>query len=103
MGFFNKLHPSRERGDTGIEIEPTRSQVPMSTAIGEKAVGNDVPEVQNDWLKVPEEAVPAGDAQHGIQKIEAVTLTWSKKSLAALLIKYVRRYKTLYLLWLTEI
>jgi hypothetical protein len=103
MSFFSKLRPSRERDDTGIEIEPTRSQVPASTAIGEKVVGNDVPEGQNDWLKLPEEAVPAGDAQHGIQKIEAVTLTWSKKSLAALLVKYVRRYKTLCLLWLTEI
>ena len=42
---------------------------------------------QDDWVKVPEEAIPAQDAQQGIQKIEAVTLTWGKKSLAALLIK----------------
>lgn len=47
-----------------------------------------------DWVKVPDEVVPTADAQHGIQKIEAVTLTWSKKSLAALLIKYVFDHPT---------
>jgi hypothetical protein len=44
-------------------------------------------EAQNDWVKVSEASVPAEDAQYGIKKIEAVTLTWSKKSLAALLCK----------------
>jgi hypothetical protein len=42
---------------------------------------------QDDWVKVPQEAIPAQDAQQGIQKIEAVTLTWGKKSLTALLFK----------------
>lgn len=43
---------------------------------------------QDDWVKVPEDAMPAQDAQQGIEKIEAVTLTWKKSSLALLLIKY---------------
>lgn len=51
---------------------------------------NDVNAAENqDWVKVPEEVVVNPEAQHGVQKIEAVTLTWGKKSLAALLIKYV--------------
>jgi hypothetical protein len=95
MRISNKLSPLSQRDNNGSEIEPTRTQVPMSTAMGEKVVGAHVPESQNHWLKVPEKAIPASDAQHGIQKIEAVTLTWSKKSLAALLAKYVRRHTTL--------
>lgn len=35
------------------------------------------------------DAVPSPDVQLGVQKIEAVTLAWTKASLAALLIKYV--------------
>ena len=34
------------------------------------------------------DAVPSPDVQLGVQKIEAVTLAWSKASLAALLVKY---------------
>ena len=45
--------------------------------------------VESESLKPLPELVPDLDAQHGIQKIEAVTLSWSKASLAALLIKYV--------------
>lgn len=33
--------------------------------------------------------VPSEDAQRGVQKIEAVTLAWTKRSLVALLVKYV--------------
>lgn len=35
------------------------------------------------------DAVPNREAQLGVQKIEAVTLAWTKRWLAALLIKYV--------------
>ncbi|OAL50303.1 putative siderophore-dependent iron transporter [Pyrenochaeta sp. DS3sAY3a] len=38
-----------------------------------------------DWVKVPEDVVVNPTAQHGVQKIEAVTLTWGKWSLVALL------------------
>lgn len=40
-----------------------------------------------------EAVVPDQNAQAGVQKIEAVTLVWTKWSLAALLIKYVRSFK----------
>lgn len=35
------------------------------------------------------EEKPSEDAQNGVKKIEAVTLAWSKKSLAGVLILYV--------------
>jgi hypothetical protein len=37
-------------------------------------------------LQQPE--LPAEDLQHGVRDIEAITLTWSKKTLAFLFIKY---------------
>lgn len=33
--------------------------------------------------------IPDGSAQHGVQDVEAVTMTWSKKTLIAVFIKYV--------------
>lgn len=36
-----------------------------------------------------EDEKPSEDAQNGVRKIEAVTLAWSKKSLAGVLILYV--------------
>ncbi len=36
-----------------------------------------------------QKVTPNQDAQRGVQKIEAVTIAWSRKSLAALLIKYI--------------
>jgi hypothetical protein len=38
-----------------------------------------------EWLN-DKDVVPTEDAQHGVQKMEAVTLAWTKKSLAAMLI-----------------
>lgn len=35
----------------------------------------------------PDNAVPSEDVQVGVQKIEAVTLVWTKKSLVFLLVK----------------
>lgn len=45
--------------------------------------------VGGDPEKPADDAVPAQDAQLGVQKIEAVTLSWSKLGLIALLVKYV--------------
>ena len=35
------------------------------------------------------EVIPDGSAQHGVQDVEAVTMTWSKGTLIAVFIKYV--------------
>lgn len=39
--------------------------------------------------EVQKDEKPSEDAQNGVRKMEAVTLAWSKKSLAAVLILYV--------------
>jgi hypothetical protein len=94
MGFMNRLRPATQPDVSNNVIRPSSSQVPERNAPSatvnvntEKGVETTSPEAQNDWVKVSEASVPAEDAQYGIKKIEAVTLTWSKKSLAALLCK----------------
>lgn len=47
------------------------------------------PNMEGDTPEEDKEAMaPDQNAQAGVQKIEAVTLVWTKRSLAALLIKY---------------
>ena len=38
-------------------------------------------------LAAPEDVVPAEDAQRGVQDVEAVTLSWSKRSLIMVFVK----------------
>lgn len=48
--------------------------------------------VEVDPIKPTDDAVPSQDAQNGVQKMQAVTIAWSKKSLAGLLCGYVPSY-----------
>ena len=43
--------------------------------------------IAGDIEKPADDAVPDQDAQLGVQKIEAITLSWSKLGLIALLVK----------------
>ena len=62
---------------------------PVSTVQLDSEKGNNIgAAADTDDLKAFPDEVPDYDAQRGIQKIEATTLSWSKWSLAALLIKY---------------
>lgn len=89
---MNRIRPNIQPEVTNDAMQTPTDQVPdvppstgdVNTEKGARAVPS---EAQNDLPKVPEEAVPAEDAQYGIRKIEAVTLIWSKKSLTALLCK----------------
>lgn len=66
-------------GATPLGIEQTKSQAEIATA----SVGdNDQNELAD---KLP---APAEEAQQGIRDVEAVTLTWTKTSLAMAFIKY---------------
>lgn len=67
----------------------TASQEPETINMSEKKADDINVAESQDWVKVPEEVVVNPAAQHGVQKIEAVTLTWGKWSLVALLFKYV--------------
>jgi hypothetical protein len=51
---------------------------------------------EGSQVKSHEEAMPSEDAQNGVKKIEAVTLAWSKKSLAGVLILYVLSQRATY-------
>ena len=72
---------------TAMDVAQTPAPVPMVPFDSEKGEIIDTPGEPEDLKPFPD-AIPDLDAQHGIQKIEAVTLSWSKASLAALLIKY---------------
>lgn len=41
------------------------------------------------------EEIPDGSAQHGVQDVEAVTMTWSRGTLIAVFIKYVLNHSIL--------
>lgn len=45
------------------------------------------PRLHDDPEKPADDAIPNQEAQSGVQKIEAITLSWSTLGLAALLIK----------------
>jgi hypothetical protein len=48
-----------------------------------------------DIEKPADDAIPSQHAQLGVQKIEAITLSWSKLGLVALLVKYVPNLRPL--------
>lgn len=89
MANMDKL---RGRQTTG-EPEPTSNVTNVNGDIETQAA----PEITSDGKETganfadyqTKEELPTEDAQPGVQKIEAVTLAWTKKSLAALLCLYV--------------
>lgn len=87
MGVFTALKKPREAthdsadGTTGTVDE---SKTAHAT---DDAVPNDS-ESQGEHSS-EEDHRPAEDAQAGVREVEGVTLTWSKKSLVAVFIKYV--------------
>jgi hypothetical protein len=77
--FLEKLRP-------GVGRTANDAQTTTTTADPEIQVAMDT--IPDDLNKV-DDAVPAPDAQPGVRKIEAVTLAWTRTSLAALLGLYV--------------
>lgn len=89
MASLNAHHQSNSYElSTDIQaIEETEMQVNTAPAVPSKQAKSEQPDdITLD--KSLDDAVPNRDTQLGVQKIEAVTLAWSKKWLAALLIKY---------------
>lgn len=103
MSFLNKLRSGKSEEPSTIPIGPA---VPTATTNAEDleiqrdngdavamteqktAVGAD--DNADEDLKDEVER-PDADAQFGVQKVQAITLAWTKKSLAALLILYAMR------------
>lgn len=84
MSFLNKLRPGKGEEPqaapaTTDDLEIQRA--PETTVVNEK---NPDGTTADGDLK-PDLELPEASAQRGVQKIEAVTLTWTKKELAALL------------------
>jgi hypothetical protein len=83
MVSFPKFRPSFRRATTN---EAAADVVAMSTTTQggkDAAVVEPVP----DLTDKPAAELPAEDGQRGVQNVEAVTLIWSKKSLAMIFIK----------------
>lgn len=85
MSFLNKLRSSNRDGPV-LAQAPNNEDVEIQSGTNAIAPGegnNDVDMELKDKIETP-----TPDAQLGVQKIEAITLAWTKKSLAALLIMY---------------
>lgn len=91
MGILNNisaLGPGHQQ--TYGSTDQTGEHVDHSAVTDSRATGK-----ETNTATVDREAgsgdlvLPDGNAQRGVQKIEAVTAAWSKWSLAALLFKYV--------------
>lgn len=89
MGIFTKKsRESRESrevspGPTAVSIDPIDGN--KSASATDDAVPNDSEQESSSQ----DNAVPTEDAQAGVREVEGVTLSWSKKSLVAVFIKYV--------------
>lgn len=81
MGVFTKKSREVSRGPTADSTSPEDNKMPLAT---DDAVPND-----SDESASQPDALPTEHAQAGVQEVEGVTLTWSKKSLIAVFIKYV--------------
>lgn len=81
MSFLSKLRPgasasndTRPAASMGNDVEHAEPVTELSFMDKEQAI--------------MAASAPDQDAQRGVQEMEAVTLVWTKKSLAALLILY---------------
>lgn len=94
MPFLDKLRSGGKEGPVSAssnqgahdeEAEIRHSPVEI-TAVNEKATNS--PADADGDLK-PDHELPDLDAQLGVQKMEGITLSWSKKTLACLLVLFV--------------
>jgi hypothetical protein len=89
MYRLDKFLPGRSRG-TGDRTqlpsttEDAVTQVPMSPVNANIEAGTIGPD--DITANKTDDAVPTRDAQNGVRKMEAVTLAWTRKSLATALI-----------------
>jgi hypothetical protein len=85
MGVFSTKPREVSHGSAGGITEPVGDNKTAQDAVTgrEDSESNGEPTLQED----PDR--PTEDAQTGVQEVEAVTLSWSKKSLIAVFAKYV--------------
>ena len=88
MAVFPKFRPGFRRTTTDNASPSVPQDITLAENSKDPAVvySTDAP-AGNDNDEAPSE-LPSEDVQGGVQNIEAVTLTWSKKSLVAVFILY---------------
>jgi hypothetical protein len=97
MSFLNRLQPGHAAIATGTAADGVATATDADNKVAMSAVNPGI-EAQADFAdetapnKPDADILPNQDAQLGVRKIEAVTLSWTKISLAALLIKYVESH-----------
>lgn len=92
MSFLNKLRPgSGEKPTPDTESAPVNTDLEIQPAPENNAAATTGPRVDSSTtdIDMQKEAMPTEHAQRGVQKIEAITLTWTRTSLIALLGLYV--------------
>ncbi len=91
MAILDKLrhvasHSARNGTEDPSSIEKGQTPVAYDIGISDNKEGTGFSAEKTSRSETHGEAEPSEDAQPGIRKIEAVTLAWSKKSLAGVLI-----------------
>ncbi|KPM40487.1 Siderophore iron transporter mirB [Neonectria ditissima] len=87
MSFLNKLRPGPANDAHGVSVvNDPETQTGPEISAAEKETGYNETGAGIPDDKTESDEAPTKDAQLGVQKIEAVTLVWTKTSLAALLI-----------------
>ena len=83
MAIMDKLRGGQATGEPQLASNDNGD---IETQATTDAITSDNKHVATDLSAYQtKEALPNQDAQQGVQKMEAVTLAWTKKSLAALL------------------
>lgn len=78
---------SRQPGEDEIGSAPTNQEIQVVSGGEVEKKANVTCENMATEGGDEKDIVPSEDVQRGVQKIEAVTLAWTKKSLVALLVK----------------
>lgn len=89
MSFISKLRgvvsPKKSAGTPSHSVPDAEMQTTAAATAPRQEEITAIPDEEHP--EKVRDAVPDPDAQLGVRKIEAVTLAWTKKWLAALLIK----------------
>lgn len=89
MDKLRNMMSRKADGTTGAApaITPADTEAQQTTTVTQDKESGHPNEILEKNI---DDAEPDPGAQLGVQKIEAITLTWDKKWLAALLVKHVR-------------
>lgn len=88
MAVLPKFRPGFRRTTTD-DVAGSVAMSPMTENEKHPATSSaEGPPTSNGDTEAPAAELPTEDAQRGVQNVEAITLTWSKKALVAIFIKY---------------